>query len=191
MSEQLTDLSNNVVGISFVPNDAVNNIVSNTDVGITLDNEGVNETINNEVNNLILTLIKENIKNKEFTSKINLNEESIRIINLIIENNTNIFDDLDKNIKDIIADRVLDINDIPSIILSITDIINLSSTKLNKLKITRDQVINFIKDLLKILIELDTIKVNDKVLVEKLIDLSIKLLSSKINVKKVITCFTF
>jgi len=183
MSEQLTDLSNTIVsntdvGISFVPNnDGVNDTVNNT--------------INNEVNNLILALIKENIKNIEFTSKINLNEESIRIINLIIGSNTNIFDDLDKNIKDIIADRVLDINDIPSIILSITDIINLSSTKLNKLKITRYQVINFIKDILKILIELDTIKVSDKVLVEKLIDLSIKLLSSKINVKKVVTCFIF
>lgn len=135
-------------------------------------------------NNYVFDLIKKHMYNK----KINLNDESIQVINLILGSNTTIFNDLSKHIKYIIEDKVLDSNDVPSLILIIKDIVNINTAQINKLKLTREQIIVFIKNILFILIESDTIKVTDKETVKQLIELSIQLLSTKINVQKRVTC---
>ena len=142
-----------------------------------------------DLSNFVFDLIKEKLGNKEFTEKVKLNDESIKVINLILGSNTTIFNDLNKHIKDVIADKVIDVNDIPSIILIIKDIVNINTNQINKLKLTREQIITFIKNVLFILIESDTIKVKDKETVKQLIDLSVQLLSTKINVQRVVHCF--
>jgi hypothetical protein len=170
----VVDLSNNVVS------DLSNNVVSD-----------LSNNVVSTLSNLVFDLIKEKIGDKEFIQKIKLNEESIKVINLILGSNTTIFNDLSKHIKDVISDKVIDINDIPSIILIIKDIVNINTKQINKLKLTREQVITFIKNVLFILIESETIKVKDKQTVEQLIDLSVQLLSTKINVQRVVRCFRF
>ena len=78
-------------------------------------------------------------------------------------------------------------------LLLMSEVLNTNTSELNKLKLTRKQVINFVKDVLIILIESQKIKINstEKVVVLSLLDISIKLLESKVNVKKVISCFSF
>jgi hypothetical protein len=141
-------------------------------------------------NNIVFDLIKEQLSNKDIIKKINLNDESIKVITLILGSNTTIFDDISQHIKYVIDDKVIDVNDIPPLILIIKDIININTNtaQINKLKLTREQIIIFIKNILFILIESETIKVKDKEIVKQLIELSVQLLSTKINVQKVVTC---
>jgi len=139
-------------------------------------------------NNIVFDLIKEQLINKDTIKKINLNDESIKVITLILGSNTTIFDGISQHIKYVIDDKVIDVNDIPPLILIIKDIININTAQINKLKLTRDQIIIFIKNILFILIESEIIKVKDKEIVKQLIELSVQLLSTKINVQKVVTC---
>ncbi len=182
MSSDNVDVSNNVVTdvLIKVVTDVSNNVVTDVSNNVVTD-----------VSNLVFDLVKEKISSKDFTDKVKLNETSIKVINLILGSNTTIFNDLNKHIKDVIADKVLDVNDVSSLILIINDIINLNTKQINKLKLTREQMINFIKDVLVILIESETIKVKDKETVIKLIDISLRLLSTKVNVQKVVNCFKF
>ena len=85
---------------------------------------------------------------------------------------------------DIIADKVIDSNDIPKLIVMIKNIYKqfTEKDKFKKInKITLEDSINFIKNLLLILIELGHIKVNDKQKVILIIDLCIDLLTSSID----------
>lgn len=148
-------------------------------------------SVESDLSNFIFDLIKEKIDSKEFTEKIKLNEESIKVINLILKSNTTIFKDLSSHIKNVIADKVIDVNDVPSIILIIKDIINVNTKQINKLKLTREQIILFMKNVLLILIETETIKVKNKETVTQLIELSVQLLSTKVNVQRVVKCFKF
>ena len=168
-----TDLSNNLVHT-----DLSNNLV-HTDLS------------NNIVVNVVFDLIKNKVSDKIFTQKLNLDDNSIKVINMILQSNTTILNDLNKHIASVIADKTLDVNDVPTLILMIKDMVNSNVPQINKLKLTREQIITFIKNVLFILIETDTIKVKDKQSVEQLIELSIQLLSTKVNVKKVVKCFGF
>ena len=79
-------------------------------------------------------------------------------------------------------------------LLLMTDVLNTNTSELNKLKLTRKQVINFVKDIFIILIQSNIIKTfskENKDIIISLLDISIKLLEAKVNVKKVINCFSF
>ena len=93
-----------------------------------------------------------------------------------------------KDIKKITEDKAITLNDIPEIILLCKDIFNLYSES-NKIKLTKIEIIEFIKNIvLFILFKSDLVKINDsdKELIINLINLSIKLLETKINLRK--TC---
>jgi len=139
----------------------------------------------------LTNLIMQKITNSDFNKNIKLNEESINVLQLILTKYPKLLDDMGVHIKLIISDNIINSKDIPEILLLISDLLNVNVTQLNKLKITRSQVINFIKDIFIILIQSDIIKTGsdeNKNLCLNLLDISIKLLETKINVKKVITC---
>jgi hypothetical protein len=83
------------------------------------------------------------------------------------------------------VDGVLDVADLPSVILLVKDVLNLNldTIKSGVKNLTVQDSIQFIKDLLLILIEEEYIIVNDKKTVEKLIDACVELLRSTINLK--------
>ena len=97
------------------------------------------------------------------------------------------------HIKKIVSDQVINSADIPEIILLVQDMLNSHVGEINKLKVTREQVITMIKNIFIILIESDVIKTSSesKLACLTLLDLSIKLLESKVNVQKVIRCKLF
>jgi hypothetical protein len=139
----------------------------------------------------LTNLIMQKMTNSDFNKNIKLNEESINVLQLILTKYPKLLDDMSIHIKLIISDNIINSKDIPEILLLISDLLNVNVSQLNKLKLTRSQVINFIKDIFIILIQSDIIKTGsdeNKTLCLNLLDISIKLLETKINVKKVITC---
>ena len=100
---------------------------------------------------------------------------------MLLKNSPKIFDDFGKNITSIMNDGILDVSDMPSVILLLKDFLNLNLQN-NIRDLTIQDSVQFIKDLLLLLIEEKYIKVNDRKTVEKIIDTSIELLSSSINV---------
>lgn len=146
------------------------------------------------LNEFILTsFITECIKDLSFNETCKLDNDSVLVINLILSKYPKLLDDMSVHLKNIINDSVINNKDLPEMLLLMSEVLNTNTSELNKLKLTRKQVINFVKDVLIILIESKKIKINstEKDIVLSLLDVSIKLLESKVNVKKVISCFSF
>ena len=143
------------------------------------------ESIENEFLN---NLIQKFIEDKDFINKINLNQKNLNVISFIFKNHPEILKNIYKDIKKITEDKAITLNDIPEIILLCKDIFNLYSES-NKIKLTKIEIIEFIKNIvIFILFKSDLVKMNDsdKELILNLINLSIKLLETKINLRK--TC---
>lgn len=150
-------------------------------------NESKNDVENKVVNEFLTLLIKKISEDKQFIDTINLDKKSLDVIYFIFNRHPKILENICNDIKNITNDKVISVNDIPSIILLCKDIFNLYSES-NNIKLTKIEIIDFIKNLLIILIKSDLIKINDneKELIIDLINLSIKLLETKINLRK--TC---
>ena len=142
-------------------------------------------TSGNEIAILLINLLssEENVNNLKASIKIS--DKSIEFIRLLVNNCPEIFISIAKDINAVMNDGILNITDLPLIILLIKDVLNLNldAIKGGIKNLTLQDSIQFIKDLLLILIEEDFIVVNDKKTVEKLIDACIDLLSSTINLK--------
>jgi hypothetical protein len=157
-----------------------------------------NETSVNSVNSatmplettILNQLLAKITNNKDFLVSINLTENEINIINLILKNHPELLNNICNDIYDIVKDNVINVNDIPRIILLLKDVINLYSTK-NNLKIKKNDIIDFIKNILIILINSDIIKIDseNKILINNLIILSVQLLETNINIKLNKFCF--
>jgi hypothetical protein len=133
------------------------------------------------------------VKDSTFSEIYKLDNDSVMVIYLILSKYPKLLDDMSVHLKNIINDSVINNKDLPEMLLLMSEVLNTNTSELNKLKLTRKQVINFVKDVLIILIESKKIKINstEKDFVLSLLDVSIKLLESKVNVKKVVSCFSF
>lgn len=138
--------------------------------------------------NLIIGIIKAKL------GEVKLDDHAVQVINLVLDKCPGVIDGLDKHIKTIISDNVINSGDIPAIILLMRDILNAHVQELNRARVTRDQVIGFIKNIFIVLIETDVIKtgsVESKQATLALVDLCVKLLESKVAVQKVVKCRFF
>jgi hypothetical protein len=146
------------------------------------------KTVDASGNDIIVLLIKilssEESVNK-LKASIKISDKSVEFIRLLLNHSPEVFKSIDKDIKTIMVDGVLDVEDLPSVILLVKDVLNLNldDIKSGVKNLTVQDSIQFIKDLLLILIEEEYIIVNDKNTIEKLIDACIDLLSSTINLK--------
>jgi hypothetical protein len=137
---------------------------------------------------LLIKILNDGEHANKLKSSLKISDKSIEITQALLKISPDIFKNIEKSINAIVVDGELNISDLPSIILLIKDLVN---TDINNIKkdiknLTIENIIQFIKDLLLILIEENIIKTNDKKTVEKLIDASIELLSSTINIKETI-----
>lgn len=142
----------------------------------------------NEIAVLLIKLLSSEENVNKLKASIKISDKSIEFIRLLVNKSPEIFINIAKDINAVMVDGILDIADLPSVILLIKDVLNLNldTIKSGVKNMTVQDSIQFIKDLLLILIEEDFIIVNDKKTVEKLIDASIELLSSTINLKTTI-----
>ena len=139
----------------------------------------------NEIAVLLIELLGNEESVNELKASIKISDKSIEFTRLLVNKSPEIFISIANNINAVMVDGILDIADLPSIILLIKDVLNLNldTIKSSVKNMTLQDSIQFIKDLLLILIEEDFIIVNNKKTVEKLIDACIELLSSTINFK--------
>jgi hypothetical protein len=159
-----------------------------------MENLPTNSVDSDVSTNFLLSVIKSKLDDSNFVQEVKLDSHSIQVINLILDRCPNVIDGLDKHIKSIISDNVVNSADIPAIILLVRDVLNTNLSELKRVKVTRDQVIVFIKNIFIILIEADIIKTSSpesKQAILVLVDGCVKLLESKVNVQKVIRCKFF
>ena len=140
--------------------------------------------------NEIIGLLNKLLNNEEsvnaLKTSIKITDKSIEFIRIMVNNNPEVFKIIEKDINEVIIDGILDLADLPSLILLVKDVLNLNMDAIKESikNLTIHDSIQFIKDLLLILIEEDYIFVYDKTNIEKSICIYIELLSSTINIIK-------
>ena len=155
-----------------------------------MDSSGVSLEIVQPSTLILSDLLKTLIKDSDLINKIQIDANILSIINMIIQNHPEVLNNISNDISIIISDGNINIADIPQIILLIKDSYNLVGSAKN-LKITKKNIIDFIKYTMIILIESDFIKCDNKDLIISLINLSINLLESEVNLDKKIICKCF
>ncbi len=146
-----------------------------------LENINIQDVQPNAIVTLLSTLLTDE-KIPELYEKLHISKKTIELIKVLMDKSPVFFNDLENNVTKILADGVLDITDVPVMITMMRDICNINIPQLSKdiKKITVDESIQFIKDIVLVLIEYDHIKVKDKDVVVKMIDVSIDLLKSTV-----------
>jgi len=168
---------------------------TNVEINVETIPETIPETNVENISDFILVqFITKEMSKSGFITEYKLNESDIRIISLVLLKYPKLFDDMSIHITKIMNDNLVNLQDIPEILLLLKDVLNVNTSQINKLKITRYECLDLIKNILIILIQSNIIKFGSedtKKLGINMIDLSIKLLETKVNVKKVINCFSF
>ena len=139
----------------------------------------------NEATSIIslLTILLADSNLSVLQTRLTIHPDTIAMLKNIMDKTPSFFDDLESDIKKIMADGVLDMSDVPTLVIMMKDICNLKMSDLTKevKKITVDESIQLIHDVLLILIDSNYITVKDKQQVVKMIDTSILLLRSTID----------
>jgi hypothetical protein len=138
----------------------------------------------NEIITLLYNLINDKFHIDKLKLSINISDKSIQLIQTFLKHSPEIFTKLSTDIQVILEDDILDLADLPQIIVLVKDIYNINFKKLGKnvKNISIEQSIQFIKDLILILIELNYILVNNKTKVINIVESSVNLLSSSIQI---------
>ena len=116
---------------------------------------------------------------------LNLSTQFLDFLSKITESYPELLNEIEKSLTDIVSDKVIDSNDIPKLVVLIKNVyknFNDSNNFKKLFKITIEDSINFIKNILLILIELEHINVKDKDSVIIIIDLCIDLLTTSVDV---------
>jgi hypothetical protein len=87
-----------------------------------------------------------------------LDNKTANTLKRILEEFPSIVNNIDEHIMKIISDDVIDMNDLPQIILLIKDVMNINVKELKILKVKRSEVIVLIEKIIVILIETNVIK---------------------------------
>jgi ribosomal protein S6 len=118
--------------------------------------------------------------------KIKLNfqipDKVVDLIKLIGRESPDTFNAISKTLSDVLKDGVLDMSDVPKFVLLVSALHNTELKKLSS-PITVETVVDFIKFLMHAIVELDFIKVNNKEKVFEMLDTSILLLTTTLNVQ--------
>ena len=156
---------------------------------LTIETNDVELTIEDKKNVMVLNIFIDLLANEEKLNKLKLDlklePKHIHLIQKITELLPTIFDDLSDSISKIYEDKVLDSKDIPSLVILMKNSYKkcIDSKELNKqIKgITLEDSIDFIKNVLLILIELGHLKVENKDDVILMIDMCVDLLTSSVD----------
>jgi len=149
------------------------------------DNHQENDS---DVKDIIVLLTEIFRGSDELQLKYSISPKSCEIAEYLLSKRPDVFKTVEEEIVKIASDKKLDITDLPSLILLLKDLLNLNKNEIKSgLKnVTVDDLLQFIKDLLIILIEKDIIIVNNKNDVMKIIELSVQLLKSNIDISTTI-----
>ena len=134
---------------------------------------------------LLADFLMDKTKVDKLKVDLNLSTQFLDFLSKITESYPELLNEIEKSLTDIISDKVIDSNDIPKLVVLIKNVyknFNDSNNFKKLFKITIEDSINFIKNILLILIELEHVKVKDKDSVIIIIDLCIDLLTTSVDV---------
>ena len=115
--------------------------------------------------------------------ELKLKDSNIEFIQFILNSFPDCLKEISTGLDDVLEDGKLDISDVPTIVNMVKSIMNNSSKTMKKVrKITVEELIDFIKNIIEILIHKDIIKVENKEKVFKLISVSVELLTTSVDV---------
>jgi hypothetical protein len=126
----------------------------------------------------IVNVLKNNLQNDKYS--VHLSPHDIKYVDTLLESNPEMFNQIHSMVDEIISDGVLDIHDIPKIVLLVSKIYktNLIGEFIKKVKIL--SVIRFTVDSLldSGLVPLPEIEI---IIIKKIVDVSIDLLSTNVH----------
>lgn len=125
--------------------------------------------------------VKENV---DELLNLKISKDGLDFIKMLLTNSPSTFASLSDKINEVIKDGELNTDDVPIIVNIIKDVMNLDVKKLQKEMLTLENILNFIKTLLEVLIVKDHIKVQNKEKVFQLIDVSFALLTTTIDLNE-------
>jgi hypothetical protein len=149
------------------------------------------------MSHFLIDILVKNDDIKSFADKITLkvSNKTLETLKNILAKAPEALDKVVDNVKDILSDGVIDHKDIPKMIILVT---NLYKTDLKSLVksngMTTTEVVQFIQFILKLVIDLDFVDVNDKVQMFEIIEASGALLEMVIPPQEVkcpgfLSCF--
>ena len=143
---------------------------------------------NNQIETFLLTSL---LKNSVLDFNCSLTPQNIAVINVLINTCPDIFDELNDDIKNIIADNKIDLQDIPSLIHIITKIFNspvIKSAIINHgINLEPEDIVLYIKYTLDTILTSQFLVIPEiqKTIIKKIIDTSLDLLITNIpSIKK-------
>lgn len=138
--------------------------------------------LNNDIVDLLTNFVNDKFQIDKLKVSINISDKSVKLITLLLKASPEIFTKMANDIHIILSDGVLDLADLPQIIVLIKDIYNTNFKKIGKniKNISINDSIDFIKDLILIMVELNYIIVDNKRKIIKMVESSVNLLSSSI-----------
>lgn len=133
----------------------------------------------------IIELIKDSIASK------NASPKTLETMNTLLLNELEMLKAMDKNLASIMKDGKIDMSDIPEVILLMKNTSNLYSSKLKTLKVSRGDLILFIREILVMVVSSELLNLNDKELYVKLIHSGTSLLEATVDLDDTVRCGKF
>ena len=182
------DISN-IIGNINIANVDIANIIGNVDIAnvnilidIPLGNSEVKVDIKHfDLNKTLSTFVVSN----DYTKIISypLSDNVLILIKILVKDSPKSLEKMSNIIKDIISDGKLDISDIPKIVLLITELNNTNLKDVFKTQnIQKSDLFDLIKFIIHLIVELKYVKVEDEKKIFDMLDMSLKLLNTNIDI---------
>ena len=134
---------------------------------------------------MLITFLNDKVNIDKLKVDFKLDNNFLILLTKIMDKYPSMLDDINDSIHDIVSDKTIDTQDIPKILVLVKNVykkFNTPNTSNTIHDISIEESINFIKQLLVLLIDLDHIKVNDKDSIIITLDLCVDLLMTSFDV---------
>lgn len=150
--------------------------------------ESRNDSSSIDISPSMIQVIEDFMLNNKKLDDNALSPEGMQTINVLLKHELNMLNEIDKHLTSILKDGKIDAGDIPDFILLIKNVCNMYSPKLKKLKITRDELLKFIHDILIIVVKSDLTRIENKDLCIKVIETCTCLLEATVELDETFSC---
>ena len=133
-------------------------------------------------------MLKDELGINNLKLELKLKDSNLKLIKDVVDSFPECLNKISSSMEFVLQDDKLDVSDVPILVKLVKDIVNGTSNGVDKLKnVTVEQWVDFIRNIIEILIHKNIIKVDDKEKVFKLLFVSSELLSTTIEVSGGVT----
>ena len=150
-----------------------------------VNTEDTKNVSNLDLINILVELLDVESKVNDLKLELKLKESNVDFIRFMLSNFPDCFDKISTSLNIVLEDGKLDVSDVPILVNLIKDVVKNNSKPINQIKkVSVEELIDFIRNIIEILIHKDFIKVENKEKVFKLIFVSVELLNTSIDVSQ-------